>query len=106
MKSSPSGPRWPLAEHELKIFRRGESSPANSAVRYDKHPFVDSARSFRLNMRKDECAVFRAACERQDADRRPREIAPHPGREANAGLRSAVGEWHRARLRLRPDRAR
>jgi len=38
-------------EHGPKTFRRGESPPANSAVREDNHRFVDSGRGFLLNWR-------------------------------------------------------
>jgi hypothetical protein len=38
-----------LAEHGVKIFRCGESAPANFIIRKNDQAFVDSTRAFGLN---------------------------------------------------------
>ena len=108
------------------MFRRGESRRqiARECLRQLRHAlrhfsaighasgnqrFVDRDRRFGLYNRDRTDAAFSAsgarACEHKMRQGGRSRIAAHRGREANAGLRSAVGEWHCARLRLRPDRA-
>src|SRR5262249_38799667 len=55
------------------MFRRGESAPANSALRQDNFRFIDSRQPFRLNAGQGQRQSFAGKARRTGCNERPRE---------------------------------